>query len=111
MEMRMKIGFGLVALCVLMLASAASARGPLLVGAHRRFTLNDPAGVTGQFNYPEIPALAKARLTDSQTEAALDAKRTDPVATHLGESVSFVQPGFDDGAWRSINLPHDWAVE
>ena len=22
-----------------------------------------------------------------------------------------MQPGFDDGAWRQINLPHDWAIE
>ena len=26
-------------------------------------------------------------------------------------SFRFAHPGFDDGGWRSLNLPHDWAVE
>ncbi|HKB92425.1 MAG TPA: beta-galactosidase GalB [Opitutaceae bacterium] len=28
-----------------------------------------------------------------------------------GSSISFVQPSFDDSTWRSLNLPHDWAIE
>jgi len=28
-----------------------------------------------------------------------------------GDGVAYVQPGFDDSAWRPINLPHDWAIE
>jgi beta-galactosidase len=28
-----------------------------------------------------------------------------------GEGVAYVQPGFDDSAWRRIDLPHDWAIE
>jgi beta-galactosidase len=28
-----------------------------------------------------------------------------------GDGVACVQPGFDDSAWRQINLPHDWAIE
>ena len=30
---------------------------------------------------------------------------------HPGGDVSFVQPGFDDSAWRKLDLPHDWAIE
>ncbi len=30
---------------------------------------------------------------------------------HLGDSVGADYMGYDDGAWRSINLPHDWSVE
>lgn len=30
---------------------------------------------------------------------------------HLGDSVGADYMGFDDGAWRDINLPHDWSVE
>ena len=30
---------------------------------------------------------------------------------NLGDSVAYVQPDFDDRAWRQINLPHDWAIE
>lgn len=28
-----------------------------------------------------------------------------------GGDVSFVQPEFDDSAWRKLDLPHDWGVE
>ncbi len=27
-----------------------------------------------------------------------------------GSNFPFVQPGFDDTKWKSINLPHDWAI-
>ena len=27
------------------------------------------------------------------------------------DNISFAQPGFDDHAWRPLNLPHDWAIE
>ena len=37
--------------------------------------------------------------------------RVDPIATHAGENVSFVQTNYDDSAWRQLNLPHDWVVE
>lgn len=30
---------------------------------------------------------------------------------HPGANVSFVQSGFDDSAWRKLDLPHDWAIE
>ena len=30
---------------------------------------------------------------------------------NLGDGVAYLQPGFDDSAWRQINLPHDWAIE
>ncbi len=28
-----------------------------------------------------------------------------------GEAAGAQQPGFDDSAWRSLDLPHDWAIE
>lgn len=31
-------------------------------------------------------------------------------AGNPGETVSFVQPDFDDSAWPSLTLPHDWAI-
>ena len=30
---------------------------------------------------------------------------------HLGEVPGFMAPEFDDGAWRELELPHDWSVE
>lgn len=32
-------------------------------------------------------------------------------AGNPGNGVAYVQPDFDDSAWRQINLPHDWAIE
>jgi beta-galactosidase len=29
---------------------------------------------------------------------------------HLGDSPGAEQPGFDDGAWRRVDLPHDWSI-
>ena len=28
-----------------------------------------------------------------------------------GEGIAYVQGDFDDSGWRSVNLPHDWAIE
>lgn len=30
---------------------------------------------------------------------------------HLGDEPGAWQKGFDDGGWRTVDLPHDWAVE
>ena len=30
---------------------------------------------------------------------------------HPGAGISFVRPDFDDGGWRRVDLPHDWAIE
>ena len=30
---------------------------------------------------------------------------------HLGDPAGAEQPGFDDGDWRTLDLPHDWAFE
>ena len=30
---------------------------------------------------------------------------------NLGDSAAYSQPDFNDPSWRSLNLPHDWAIE
>ncbi len=30
---------------------------------------------------------------------------------HLGEVPGFMTPNFDDQSWRTLELPHDWAIE
>src|SRR5712692_6103669 len=99
-------------------ASAAPApRERLLMDFGWRFKLGDRSAATpgadaGQiFDYPEVRDLAKARAGDAAEEARLAEGRPDPVATNLGGGASFVQPGFADGGWRRIDLPHDWVVE
>src|SRR4030042_2175332 len=29
----------------------------------------------------------------------------------LGDPQDAQNPGFDDGGWRDVNLPHDWSIE
>ena len=90
----------------------ALARERDLIDAGWRFQLGDPADVTTNVTvYPEISNLAKLQSGDINAEIQLEATRPDPVATHAGENVSFVQTNFDDSSWRQLDLPHDWAVE
>src|SRR4029078_7379404 len=30
---------------------------------------------------------------------------------HRGRAPFAEQPGFDDAAWRTLDLPHDWSIE
>ncbi len=39
------------------------------------------------------------------------AKRHVRPDTNAAANVSCTQAGFDDSSWRSVNLPHDWAIE
>ena len=92
--------------------SPASARDRVLMDSGWRFQLGDPADVTTNVTvYPEISNLAKLQSSDINAEIQLEATRPDPVATHAGENVSFVQTNYDDSSWRQLDLPHDWAVE
>ena len=92
--------------------SPASARERDLLDAGWTFQLGDPPDVTTNVTvYPEIDYLPKLKAADLNAETALQTTRPDPVATHAGENVSFVTTNYDDSAWRTLDLPHDWVVE
>ena len=96
--------------------SPASARERDLLDAGWTFQLGDPPDVTMNVTYyPEISDLAKLDSNEvgagTDTESYMESIRVDPIATHAGENVSFVQTNYDDSAWRQLNLPHDWVVE
>lgn len=38
-------------------------------------------------------------------------KHERPSGTPPGSDVQYVQAGFDDSSWESVNLPHDWAIK
>jgi beta-galactosidase len=89
--------------------STAVARERVLIDSGWRFQMGDPGDVTTAVtSYPEIGDLTK--LQDPTAEVTLEASRPDPVATHAGENVSYVQTNYNDGGWQQINLPHDWVV-
>ncbi len=102
--------------------TAAATRERDLLDAGWQFQLSDPVGdpnlTSSVTNYTEIPDLMKledsgsgAEFTGANSETNLMTLRPDPVATHAGENVSYVMTNYNDSAWRTVNLPHDWAVE
>ncbi len=91
-------------------------RQRILLDAGWRFQLGDPSDVTTNVTwYPEIDYLPKLNSDEvgagTNTETYMESIRIDPIATHAGENVSFVQTNYDDSGWRQLNLPHDWVVE
>ncbi len=36
---------------------------------------------------------------------------TGSIYSKSGAGVGPIRPGFDDSTWRSVDIPHDWAVE
>jgi len=71
-----------------------------------RFMKGDPADASGKLRYSTIKPWVVATGADFTTNAPGAKPEGD-----LGADVACTQPGFDDGAWRSLNLPHDWGVE
>ena len=75
-----------------------------------RFTQGDPAGAGDSLAYEKLkPWLlpSAAPFTKNNTNVA-KAKRPEG---SVGADVAYTQSGFDDRAWRKLNLPHDWAIE
>jgi beta-galactosidase len=92
-------------------AANDTSREKLLMDFGWQFHLGDTPDAGAQFNYPEFTRLDKTRPDDDKQEATNAPLRVDAAATNLGRDVSFVQPGFDASNWRTLDLPHDWAVE
>ena len=69
------------------------------------FQKGDPTGTADQLNYYKNPAVRDAVIQSSSTNGLSDDQKK------LGTGVAFVQSGFDDSAWRKLDLPHDWAIE
>jgi beta-galactosidase len=95
--------------------STAAPRQRILMDAGWRFQLGDPPDVTTNVSYyPEIPhiqQLQQDQVSGPRSETFYETNRADIFATHAGEDVSFVRTNYNDNAWRSLDLPHDWAVE
>lgn len=72
------------------------------------FARGDPADAGRSLDYGSL----KPWLLATGPEL-LGADRPAPArpAGDPGSAVSYVQPGFDDRAWRRLDLPHDWGIE
>ncbi len=88
-------------------AATPAPRERLSFNSDWRFIKGDPPGVGDKLTYENIKPWVNA------TGAEFVANATPPQrpAGNLGEDVIYTQPGFDDGAWRKLNLPHDWGIE
>jgi beta-galactosidase len=83
---------------------------------------------------PEITIETENKVADAKPTEAVEAEKkqqvlkpwilpsandfiNDPAKKHTrpegnpGGDFPFVQPGFDDGNWENVNLPHDWAAK
>ena len=83
-------------------------RDRVLFDAGWRFQKGDPAGVGDALEYGKIKSWVIA--TGGDLLNAMAAKSVRPAGNPGGE-IPCVQAGFDDGAWRKLNLPHDWGIE
>ena len=90
------------------LSAAEVARERISINADWRFQKDDPAEVAGSLDYAKIRAWVLPSSVDFVKDPKSLPKRPDG---NLAAMVPFTQPNFDDGAWRKLDLPHDWAIE
>ena len=117
---RQTLGVCLLGLLAVISLGTATAGERVSLDNGWTFQLNDPPDVltnsteTNVTYYPEISDLAKLDANEvgsgNNTETYMESIRIDPVASHVGESVSFVQTNYNDSGWQQMNVPHDWVV-
>jgi beta-galactosidase len=93
------------------LAPAAVPAGPpprerLVFNADWRFIKGDPSDATGKLDYQTL----KRWLVTTGSELSTNPPAARPQG-NPGADVAYTQPGFDDSAWRKLNLPHDFGIE
>src|SRR5262249_13474668 len=109
--------FGGQFLSALFAASVLGANGPqppaaspvrerLSFNADWLFIKDDPADTGDKLSYTNITDWVNA----TGNEFSTNAPRQRP-AGNLGADVPYTGKGFDDSAWRKLNLPHDWGIE
>jgi beta-galactosidase len=86
--------------------AAAPARERILFNTDWRFVKGDPADTGDKLRYPNIRQWllpTGARFSTNEPFARPGGE--------LGDDVTYTQSGFNDSAWRLLNLPHDWGIE
>lgn len=88
--------------------AAETARERISINTDWRFQKDDPAQVASSLDYPDIRQWLLPNSEAFLVDPTVLPKRPDG---NLGTNVPYTQPGFDDSAWRKLDLPHDWAIE
>ncbi|WP_437754314.1 beta-galactosidase GalB [Sorangium sp. So ce1389] len=85
-------------------------RARLLIVDDWRFTKGDPPENTTDLAYSA--PLVKSWVLPSGNDFLEDpAKRAERPDGNLGDGVAYVSADYDDGSWKRVNLPHDYAIE
>ncbi|MYN06803.1 beta-galactosidase GalB [Pseudoduganella aquatica] len=120
-----------------MAATAAPQRERVLINADWRFQMGDPAGTSDSLRYdvrPEVKTSEDGKAADAMPDAAIKAgaaqtpvlkpwilpsgnafirdpaRRYQRPAQEPRLDVAYLKAGYDDSAWKRVNLPHDWAI-
>jgi beta-galactosidase len=88
-------------------APAQSPRSAISFNSGWRFTKDDPPEAAGKLSYANVK---DAMLTTADANGGLRTS-SNPQSDDIGTGVPYTQPDFDDGTWRQLDLPHDWAIE
>jgi beta-galactosidase len=78
------------------------------INAAWRFSKGDPNGNSVNLNYASVKAWLLPTGNPFVTDDAKSAALPDG---NLGDGVAYVTSEFDDASWRSLDLPHDYAIE
>ncbi|HXQ80723.1 MAG TPA: beta-galactosidase GalB, partial [Opitutaceae bacterium] len=100
------------AACILLAAVVSAAAGEprerVSLDADWLFERGDAPDAGDRLSYE---ALKPWILPTGDELLDLSARRAAPPAAGPAENVSYAQAQFDDGAWRRLDVPHDWAIE
>ena len=118
-------------------AAAPAPRERVSINADWRFQMGDPAGTSDSLRYdvrPEVKGSEDGKAADAVPDAAVKAGAAqvpvlkpwilptgnafirDPARRHQRPAqeprldVAYLKTGYDDSAWKRVNLPHDWAI-
>ncbi|MGN6552565.1 MAG: beta-galactosidase GalB [Verrucomicrobiota bacterium] len=86
--------------------ASAPVRERISFNADWRFVKGDPANAGAELSYANV----KSRMLATGAEFTTNTQAARPQG-NIGGDVTYTQPGFDDSAWRPLNLPHDWGIE
>jgi beta-galactosidase len=90
-------------------ASDSPSRERILLNEEWKFQRGDAPDARGALAYDEVRDFVLATGTEL-IHAGVAEKPKRPQG-NPGGGVSFVKPDFDDAAWRTLDLPHDWGIE
>lgn len=118
-------------------AASDASRERISLNAQWRFQRGDPPANHEILDYdvrPQVVRSEDGKVADAQPEQAQlteasavrvlkpwilptangliadPAQRHTPPPGNPGSTVAYVQPHFDDSAWETVDLPHDWAI-